>query len=103
MCTRSLIVQKWSLYAALPKNFAGCKEPWCSRAGLQPVASFDPLLQTTTDREARLTVTYSSPIQLRAMLALADEEEKDLSRFVLVQSAPEEKQVRVLVLLMLVL
>ena len=65
------------------------------------MASFDPFLKTKTDREVRLIVTYSSPIKCIAKLALADDEEQDLSQFVLVQSPLDEKQVRVLELLML--
>lgn len=87
-------MQKWSSFAALPRSFAGCKEPWCSRAGLQPVAPFDPLLQTRA-AEFVLAFTYSAPLRCTARLALADdkEEEEDLSRFVLMQSSPDEMQV----------
>ena len=86
-------MQKWSSFAALPRSFAGCKEPWCSRAGLQPEAPFDPLLQTRA-AEVMLAFTYSAPLRCTARLALADDkEEEELSHFVLMQSAPDEMQI----------
>lgn len=103
-------VQKLASFAALPKSFVGRKEPWCSRVGLEPVVPFDPYVQTAS-AELVLALTYSFSAPLRCTTQLShvraerrdgdgdeeaeaeEREDEDLSRFVLMQSTPEDMRV----------
>lgn len=109
MWYRSPNVQKLASFAALPKSFVGRKEPWCSRVGLEPVVPFDPYVQTASaELVLALTYSFSAPLRcttqlshVRAELRDGDEEaeeekereDEDLSRFVLMQSTPEDMRV----------